>query len=156
MNYIYILIILFLYHILFNYDAKMGIIKDISELPVWQKILVISIFCLIPFWVVIIYFYYPETIKLPLYKLILIVFVPSLLYYILNLVFNYICLLVMGSPNNEINLIIGSITSILELGILMTIGYFFIKSLFIFLTICFGLQIWRLLILGIVAFFSKA
>lgn len=84
MNLQSIIFILFLYHILFN--SKMGWIKEVNDLPLPVKAIIISIGVFMPFWFVLIYYFFPNILILGWYEKVMFLFVPTIIWYSLEYV----------------------------------------------------------------------
>lgn len=133
----------------------MGVIEDISKLPVWQKCFVTTIIILIPFWFLIISFFYPEMKDYDLEKLVLYVLPPSIIYYLLNIGWSFMLFMLLDEQDETTQWISLSITAIIELAILMLIGYFWIETITTFLLVALGLQVWRILVFAFVHFMAS-
>ncbi len=148
-----IIITLFLYHIIFG--KKMTYIKDFLKAPIYFKSIITTVLILIPFWICIICYYYPSVIKLDTTKILLIVSVPSIIYYVLNIFYLKLFFEIVGENDSVIKWVLSSFTLILELAILMLIGYYFIDNIITFYLLSLGLQIWRILYFGIFVFIKN-
>jgi len=71
-----ILIIIFVVYII----DKMSIIKDFNNLPIYVKGIVITILFVLPFWSVILAYYFKGFIQLDIFKIMFFSFIPSLIW----------------------------------------------------------------------------
>ena len=146
MDYANIIFILLLYHILFNYNNDMSIIKDINELRMPVKAIIISICGFMPFWFVILYYFFPNILSIGWYEKLMFLFVPTIVWYGLGYVSmkQYVSVLeraIKQAPSDTHNDVsfwtVVAIDGLLYLIIITIIAYYFKLTFEVFLWIAF-------------------
>ena len=60
----------------------MGLIKELKKLPSWLKTLLLSMLSLMPFWFIMLSYYFPNILEIGWYEKVMILTVPSFLWYV--------------------------------------------------------------------------
>ncbi|MBX7141359.1 MAG: hypothetical protein K1X63_09800 [Chitinophagales bacterium] len=144
---------------------KMGLIDELKSLPLWQKAIVVSVAILLCFWFAIFYVFNAELVELPFYKSLLIIVVPSLVWYGLELAKLSIGVQAMrkGANINPKGLefwVMVLIDGIVYLILIFLILYFSKITLRNFMIVAFSIELLQLIVLlilkkGLVKFFRK-
>jgi len=72
--------------------TDMSLVKDINELPLTVKAVIVSICGFMPFWFLILYYFFPDIMGLGWYEKAALVFIPSFVWFLLEIATMYLCI----------------------------------------------------------------
>jgi len=64
----------------------MSLLSDLKEYPIWVKSMVVSVILFIPFWFIILYYFFPLILTVGWYEKLLFIFVPAFIWYGIDVV----------------------------------------------------------------------
>ena len=155
MKFIEIFIIFLILYFIFNSKKIMGLIEEYKKLPFWAKSIIVTLICMIPFWILSFYLFKQNILINQWYVILSITLAISIGYCILNIINMLLYIEVILNKDYEYFSFGLFFQSIIELCIVIIIAWIFSLQFKIMIYILFGLNIWRCLFLGSISIMKK-
>jgi len=145
--------------VFYKFTFDMSWIKDIQALSISFKSIVVSIALFMPCWFLLLYYFFPDIINVEWYKMLMIVFVPSFIWYILGIGTVYFVLDLVETDDNRLTKqefwVAIFLDGLLYLIIIGLIAYFIKLEFVSFALIAFLFRFLSLLLVGALSLFSN-